>query len=672
MSEPYLAMAKKQNSDKKGQSTAKRIIQGPGWLYRQSLHIGVLFAFSFLIYANTLTHEYTQDDAIVITDNMFTKEGLSGIPGILSNDTFYGFFQVEGKAKLVSGGRYRPLTLILFAVEYQLFGANPFIGHFMNLIFYALTVIVLYLCLLYAFNHLKAQNKTKAFLIAMVTSLVFAAHPIHTEVVANIKGRDEIIALLGALSALFFSLKAYRLSKDWRWHLVAGLLFFVGLMSKENAITFLAVVPFCFYFFTKASIKKIVVHMLPFVVATVVFLIIRTSILGFDFGEPSRELMNNPFLKFSNGQYIPLASQERLATVFYTLGKYVQLLIFPHPLTHDYYPRHVEIMSFGDWQVLLSLLLYIGMAIYAILGLKRKDPISFGIIVFLATLSIVSNLFFPVGTNMAERLAFMPSIGFSLIIGILVSRLAIQKEKSMRMWPVYSIGLIVLLLAVKTISRNTAWKDNFTLFTTDVKTSSNSAKLRNAAGGELVFQANRIEDEARKQRMLLEAEGHLKEAVRLHPLYKEAYLIMGNCYNYLKRYDESIQAYTNALRIDPSYEEANNNLAITYQQGGRFFGEQQGNLQKAIQYLEQAKALRPNDFENSRLLGVAYGLQGNAVKALESFKKATEIEPNNADAWFMLGTAYYNMGQADLGQQYHQKAIEIDPEVTNRMGPPNN
>ncbi len=665
-------MAKKQFSDEQSKKQAFRAWQGPAWLYKQSWHVGILLALSFLLYANTLTHNYTQDDAIVITENMFTKEGLSGISGILSNDTFYGFFQVEGKAKLVSGGRYRPLTLIIFAIEYELFGANPFVGHLINLVFFALTVLVLYWLLLYAFNHLKPERRTVAYTVAFLASLVFAAHPIHTEVVANIKGRDEIIALLGALSALYLSLKAYRLKKALLWHVLAGFLFFLGLMSKENAITFLAVVPLCFYFFTKAKWQRILLHSLPFLLATIVFLIIRTSILGFDFGEPSRELMNNPFLKWSNGQYIPLAFQERMATVMYTLGKYVQLLIFPNPLTHDYYPRHIDIMSFGDWEVLLSLITYVGIGLYGLWGIRKKDPISFGILYFLATLSIVSNLFFPVGTNMAERLAFMPSVGYCLIISVLAYRLSARKNQPYSLWPLYTIFLITVLLGIKTVSRNSVWKDNFTLFTTDVKTSGNSAKLRNAAGGELVFQSTKTENEAQKQQMLIEAEGHLKKAVQIHPLYKEAYLILGNCYNYLKRYDESIQAYTKALQIDPSYEEANNNLAITYQQGGRYFGEQQGNLQKAIQYLEQARAMRPNNFETNRLLGVAYGLLGNVSQAITYFSKATEVEPNNADAWFMLGTAYYNAGQADIGQQYHQKAIAMDPEVTTRMGPGNN
>ena len=87
----------------------------------------IIFVFAFLLYANTLGHQYAQDDAIVITSNMFTEKGLEGIPGLLKYDTFYGFFKVEGKAKLVSGGRYRPFTPIMFAIEYALVNKKPWL-----------------------------------------------------------------------------------------------------------------------------------------------------------------------------------------------------------------------------------------------------------------------------------------------------------------------------------------------------------------------------------------------------------------------------------------------------------------------------------------------------------------------------------------------------------------
>ena len=82
-------------------------------IWNTRFHMIGFLLLSFLLYGNTLNHEYTQDDAIVIYDNMFTEQGIEGIPGILKYDTFYGFFKEAGKAKLVSGGRYRPFTLII-------------------------------------------------------------------------------------------------------------------------------------------------------------------------------------------------------------------------------------------------------------------------------------------------------------------------------------------------------------------------------------------------------------------------------------------------------------------------------------------------------------------------------------------------------------------------------
>ena len=221
----------------------------------------------------------------------------------------------------------------------------------------------------------------------------------------------------------------------------------------------------------------------------------------------------------------------------------------------------------------------------------------------------------------------------------------------------------LLLLGVETFTRNFAWKDNFSLFTTDIKTVPNSAKLRNATGGELVTQSIKPENAARKNEMLTEAVGHLQEAVKIHPGYKNPYLLLGNAYNYLQQYEASIQAYEQALKLDPLYEEAKNNLGITYRDAGRYYGEQKGDLNKALQYLAKAYEMRPNEYEVLRLLGVAYGVGGNPGKAVEFFEKAAAAEPNNADAWYNLGSAYFNAGQPDKAQEFIQKAKQINPNI---------
>ena len=142
----------------KPQIASKNSVEKPSFWENTRLQAIIIFALSFLLYANTLSHDFCQDDAIVITDNMFTTEGVAGIKGILSYDTFYGFFKDAGKAQLVAGGRYRPFTLVMFAFEYQLFGKNPFIGHFINVILFGLTGVLLYFLLLKLLTKLQATG----------------------------------------------------------------------------------------------------------------------------------------------------------------------------------------------------------------------------------------------------------------------------------------------------------------------------------------------------------------------------------------------------------------------------------------------------------------------------------------------------------------------------------
>lgn len=444
--------------------------------------------------------------------------------------------------------------------------------------------------------------------------------------------------------------------------------------------------------------------MLPFLGAAALFLIIRSAILGTSLGTTSMELMNNPFVKVEGNAYVPFSGGEKFATIFYTLGYYIKLLIFPHPLTHDYYPRHIPIMTFGDWQVILSVLAYIGMGIYALLGLKKKDPISYGILFFLATLSIASNIVFPIGTNMSERFAYMPSIGYTFIVAVLLYRLSkirIPNKKLTRFKHLSLVlgivGVVSLLMAVKTFSRNFAWKDNYTLFITDIKTSPNSAKLRNAVGGELTVQSTKVNNEGQKNSMLKEAEEHLLEGAKIHPNYKNIYLQLGNVNNYLNQYERSLQFYDKALSIDPNYQDAVNNRNITLREAGEYFGKEKGNPRKAMEYLERAYKEMPNDFETVHSLGVAYGLTGNTqkatqmfsvavqlqpentsalnnlasayglssnhLKAIETFERIVKLEPNNANALFNLGTAYANAGNQAKAQEYQQKAIQLDPNM---------
>ena len=705
-------MAKKQKPKKKeiaksSKPAARQISNAlPAFLSNIPLMCGLIMAFSFILYGNTLQHDYTQDDALVIYENMYTKQGIAGIPGILKYDTFKGFFKVEGKDKLVAGGRYRPLSLIMFALEWQLFKkakkdstgqivrdlegntvyeGNTFIYHLGNILLYGLTGIVLYLLLLRLFKNV---DPTFGTFLAVTTTFLFMAHPIHTEAVANIKGRDEILTLLGSLAALYYSIRGYQDNKPMMT-LWAAIIFYLALLAKENAITFVAIIPLVYYFFTKADFKTIVTRSVPFLGVAVIFLFTRAAVLGWDFGEPSKELMNNPFLKIENGQWVFLSFMEQMAIVMFTLGKYILLLIFPHPLTHDYYPRAVDLMTWGDWQVILAFIVHLALLAYALKGMLKKDWLSFGILFYLITLSIVSNIVFPVGTNMSERFVFMPSIGFCFIIALLAYRMVGSKDLTPALT---GLGIVLLLFTYKTIDRNKAWKDNFTLFTNDIQYSPNSAKLRNSVGAELSVQSQKEKDETKKQAMLNEAIGHLKEAIRLHPTYENAFLQLGNANNYLKQYDKAIEYYDQVLRLDPDdlnginnkavalrdsrrYDEAlqlysqleslgspKNELdfkrAYVYEEAGKYYSGQ-GQQDRAISYFNKAVPLSQDKDKMTYFIGVAYSLKKDYAKAIESLEKALSLttKPDNKlNVYRTLASVYQEAGNLEKAAEYARLA----------------
>ena len=674
--------SKKKFSKKSTPTKTKNLTSQPSWFTNKSLHCLLIFLFSCLLYANTLTHKYTQDDAIVIYDNEYTVKGISGIPDILTKDTFRGFFKVDGKEKLVSGGRYRPLTLVMFAIEVQFFGQSPMVGHLVNILLYAMTCVLLYILLL---RMLKDYGENDfAYFVALATALIFAAHPIHTEAVANIKGRDEIVALLGSLAAAYLCLRSWQEQK-MSLSIIAGLVFFITLFSKENAITFLGVIPMMFLFFTKASIGDIAKRVAPLVLGALAFLAIRASIIGGGLGEPPMELMNNPYVKLEGNRYIPFDASERLGTIFYTLWKYIQLQIFPHPLTHDYYPRHIDIINMTDWRALLGLLSHIGLLAYALIRFPKRDLVSFGILFYLGTLFIVSNLLFPIGTNMAERLIFMPSVGFCLVVAVLLYRLTEVLDKSSKrdfkalMPALGGMALITILFSVKTFTRNPAWKDNFTLFTTDVKVSKNSAKLQNSVGGELLTQSRKETDETKRMSMVQSSIPHLQKAIEIHPTYKNAYLLLGNAYNYSKDFANANKNYEQALKLDPNYPEAIQNLAISYRENGiKLRDSGNGNAAKAqfdkaiaqFARLENAPNRKLAARENTAMvyeeMGKLYGMQQQHELALENFKKAIDYSADKGKYEYFVGLAYAQMNNVPKAIEYMEKAFNLTPKDENK------
>ncbi len=652
--------------------------------YKPELPQIIIFVFAFIIYANTISHEYALDDKAMITHNEFTQKGISGIKDILSYDSMAGMFGKDSKE--LTGGRYRPLSIVTFAIEQEFFGGNPHISHFLNIILYAISLLVLFKVLSKLFDKYKFRYRYLS--IPFVTTMLFAAHPLHTEIVANIKGRDEILAFLFGIAA-FNSIINY-FDKNNKRELVNAFIFmFLGSMSKEITITFIAVIPAGIYFFRNYPLKKYIICVMPLVAGAFLYLIIRNIVIGEQTAIEATQLMNNPFL----GTTI----SERYATIVYTLGFYIKLIFFPHPLTWDYYPYHISILTWSDWRVILSLIIYAVLMIIFFKGLRKKSVYSFGILLYIATLSITSNIFFNIGAFMSERFVYVSLLGFCIIVAyLIVEKLPaiINHAEKYRKIAVIIFSVILILYAGKTISRNTVWKNSLTLFASDIKISSGSAKGNSSYASELyklAEEAGEQNDTVKRNQLLKKSRPYFEKAVEIHPDYAEALIRLGNIYYimyddyktmfeyYLRTLDTSplnADVWNNTIGVlvnnvhEPEYEKYLWKEIIKrsplkwdsyYYIGELYFYDNPPKTDSAIYYYEIAKSISANNFNLLKNLGISYGNINDFKSARENLLLALNIK-KDSEVYRYIGLSYGMENNNEQALKYFLKALELNPE----------
>jgi tetratricopeptide (TPR) repeat protein len=439
--------------------------------------------------------------------------------------------------------------------------------------------------------------------------MLFAVHPVHTEVVNNIKSNDEILCLLLSLSSLFLAVRYWDTRKNsLAW--MSGIALFLACLAKENAVVFLAIIPLTLYYRSQTS-KKSNPSALPLVlglgVAFVVYFIIRYSVLGWSLGDTRLDLINNPFIKLEGDTWVHCTTGEKLAMAFWSLGKYLVLLVFPYALSTDYYPRFVEVMTFSNPMALISLLIYLALGFWVVFKLWKGDKkiYVYGMAFYLIALSIVSNLIFPIGTNLAERFLFTPSLGFSVAIVALLLPLLYDQRKGLSQSLFAVSGVVLILFAGRTYVRNFDFESNKVLFEKDIQVSPNSAKIQNGLGALLAEEALKSQDPAQKGNLAQQAMEHLNKAIAIHPTYLEAFYMRGNVYFMSGQYENAIQDYRKCLSINANFNAAYGNYALSLREGARAILASNGDIPTAISYLEESLKLYPDEKETADLLARA-------------------------------------------------------------------
>lgn len=591
-----------------------------------ALFIGL---FAFLLYANTLNHHFVLDDHGLMPENSMTKKGIAGLGEIFSSGYRAGMSNADYQT-------YRPLSKAMFAIEWQISPENPSLGHWMNVIWFTISCVLL-------FHVLSVYMKGK-LLVPFLATLIFIAHPLHTEVVANIKSRDEIMNLLFCMLTALLNYR-YVTTQKIIYLLTAGVTFFLALLTKESAITWLAVFPLLFYFFTDAPRAKYLTTTGVFLFFSLLFLLIRRKVLGnYDTPVP---IIDNSLLAIDN----PLLQR---ANAFVIMGVYLKLLVFPHPLCIDGSYNTFPPVGFGDWHVLLPFAILAGLAVYALLRIKKKDIISFSILYFLVTVSIVSNIFVMIGTNYGERLLYIPSLGFCIALAVILQRLfnvtepegkslSLSSLLSASTKPVAITALIVVLFSVKTVARSAMWKDEDILFTEDLKIVPNSAHMQFYQGNHITAESElETLDSLQKEKQIAEGIGNLSRAIEIFPQYAEAYQRRGYIYYTQHNYPLAEVDFKKALEYNPSHAVAHNNY------GNLLFNQRK--YSEALEHFQTAAKYNPLYAHAINNMASVYGVYG------EGAREQAQKDPANAEQHLKDARAQFEMA---IG--YFLKAIEIDP-----------
>ncbi len=652
---------KKSGNPKKAKASRTKVQTAPKSSTNRTtlILLGLILAlFCFLIYTNTLSHDYALDDYSAIKENRITKKGFDGLYEIFTKHYRFGYWNSPGTL-------YRPVSLAMFAVEWDIAEDKPGFYHFMNVLLYAFTAFLLFWTLI-------KLLPDKGPLLPFLATFIYICHPIHVEVVANIKSRDEILAFLFCIGAIYCFWKYLKFDKI-KWLGLAFFSYLIAMFSKESAVTFLAIFPLIAYFFLKKNLGESLAQSSIFIAPVALYLFARYQVLGSFIGGSKKEtiinnLVDDPFIKNAPLLDNVIADSsnylEQFATAMVFAGKYLKNLVFPYPLGSDFgYPEYTA-MGFDDWRAILSLLVFLALAYYALRLFKSRNLISFSILYFLITFSIASNIIIVIGTSYGDRFMYVPSLGFSIAIAYLISHFTKvdykQKIENLSAFfskfkkPIAIAGIIILVFGVLTIKRNGAWENSYALYHADIEVAPNSAKLNYHYGLELNKKGLAATDPADKKVFFESAMFRFNKAAELYPKYGDAYGQIGLLFFRIKDFPNAIANYQTAISYKP-------NAAIYSNLGTVYF--ETGKVSQAIEAYQKSIKYDPYFVDARRNLGSSYAMNKQFDRALLEYKEALKYDPKNAILHYYIGVVYRDLGDQVNAQTWLNKAYALDPSL---------
>lgn len=472
-------------------------------------------------------------------------------------------------------GNVTPVTMSNYLLA-SLFGTNKIVFHLYSLFLY---IVFCWVALVFL-NFVLDKN------LSRLTMIIFAFLPIHVEAVTWISGKPYLVIGLTVLLSFIFLVKYLEESK-LRYLWIALTCFGLGLLADiPRPFSILFILPLYLWFVRNKYYTNQVKRILPYVlgVGMLAFLIILPTALD------RINLVNNTNNNTGSVFYNPF---EQYPT---GITKYLQLIIFPVDLTlyHTMYVAPIWL----NWIVFLS---FWGIIIYFI---NRDKRISFALLFFLVTL-LPSMAPVKVSWLVAERYAFLPSLGFSVFMAVLIDRLwRINKYVASGI-----LGIILILFSIRIVMRNDDWTTNHKLWVNTVWVSPNSHNAWNNIG-----------DDYDKLGQMDDAIKGFTQSTVVKPDYADAFHNRANIFFKIERLDLARNSYETALSLNP-------NLIQTYMSLIQI-DFMEGKFDDAVTKSEFLLRSDQNNPQYLYISGVAYLQKGDLVEAKVRLEKALRIAPD--------------------------------------------
>jgi protein O-mannosyl-transferase len=578
---------------------------------RRGVHLLLIVASCFLVYANSLHGGMVFDDQSSIIDKKLVHD--------LAN------FLQNGSGYAANSRRY--LGNLSFALNYRLGGLDTFGYHLVNVAIHTGNAVLLYFLARATFRTPQMRERggesdsatAPGNLVPLLAALLFALHPIETQAVSYIVQR------LTSLMSFFYlgALLAYarlRLAADREGSgAQIGALYLVGLLcavcamhTKENAFTLpFALVLYEFAFFSGPPLKRLL-GLLPFLAT---LLIIPLGLLNLH--QPVGRVISD--VHQATQVQTELSRWDYLLTQFRVIVTYLRLLIFPVGQNLDYdYPVYGSLSLPPVFASLLLLLTLAGASL--LLWLRSRNGrgelrlISWGILFFFLALSVESSII-PIIDVIFEHRLYLPSAGAFLAAAAGFSLLLQRLSDGGRKGALAAAAVVLIALGSATVLRNQTWSDGVTLWRDVVEKSPGKVRGYNNLGAAL------SDDNP----------------------------------------EEAIAIFKRALLVKPDHPEAYYNL-------GRIYLQRPGMLNESLSLLSRALELKPNYDDALVNLGAGYIKAGNPGLAIKELESVSSDGKGRPDRLFNLGVAYVLVGDRGRAEEEALALQERDPALAQRLG----